>query len=158
MTETPMQPRLPFLVMNQYYACSFGDKKSWSGCVSGKAFDNGTFFKDAFIYDADCRKFPVIGAEKLGWCVHSDFLFGLENVWRTPDRRMYKFRFLVGGPIQMTFEEVKKEVLDHMIQTGLYKGGDGGPGTYREKRENLKNVEEFYRKGTSKGLSRTLPF
>jgi hypothetical protein len=147
-----IEPRLPFMVINHHYACRFTGGKIWSECIHEHAFNKGTFSKDAFIIDADCRKFPVIGAEKLGWCTHRHHVFGLMNLFSKPERRMYKFRFLVGEPIQMTFGDVKQQVLDHMVARGFYRGSGGGSELYRNKRKDLPTIEEFFNKVVSGGI------
>jgi hypothetical protein len=152
---SPLEPQSPFLVMNPHYVYTFDGGKEWSECIRGSAFNKATFKKDAVIIDANCRKFQVTGAEKLGWCTHNLNGFGLANIWKRPDRRMYKFRFLVGEPIQMTFEGVKNEILDHMIERGFYRGAGGGPDLYRDKRKDLPTIEEFFRKISAGG---TCPF
>jgi hypothetical protein len=149
------QPRLPFLVMNRHYVYLFDGGKEWSECIRGTAFDKGKFKKDAVIIDSDCRKFLVTGAHKLGWCTHNLNGFGLANIWKTPERRMYKFCFLVGEPVQMTFNEVKREVLDLMIERRFYRGTGGGPDLYRNKREDIATIEEFFFKISAGG---TCPF
>jgi hypothetical protein len=139
------EPHLPFLVMNHTYVCHFTGGRVWDESVSGNAFEIGTFKENAVIMDAYCRKFSVIGAEKLGWCCHLHTLFGLTNLLRKIGKRKYKFRFLVDEPIQLTFEQMKMEVLTHIIERKLYRGTGAGPELYRKMREKITQTDEFYR-------------
>jgi hypothetical protein len=175
MSEPQTVPERPFLITNRYYALCyhryknpwvrlkeilediFGPKKAQSSpnmpdTISEKGIKSGLFYKDAYIYDANFQKFKVHGFSLDGT------FRGLWNLWGLVGEKQYYYKFITGYPVQMTFDELKKEVLDHMCETGLYQGGGGGPEIYRQKRENLKTIEEFYRNGTSKGLNRTLPF
>jgi hypothetical protein len=114
MTQGFHQPALPFLVMNNAYICRFTGGKKWSEDISAEAFARGKFCEDAVIYDVNCRKFPVTGAEKLGYYRDIWNLYGLFNRFTAPEERMYRFRFLVGEPEQLTFEQAQAEITEHI--------------------------------------------
>jgi hypothetical protein len=111
-----VNPQIPFLVLNEQYIMRFDGRRVSSEAIRGFAFDDGRFKKDAMVYDVDCRKFPVTGAVKQGWSMGFKGLHALLNVFYPPPKRFYNFEFLVGEPEQLTFEQAREEIIEHICR------------------------------------------
>ncbi len=103
-----VEPTEPYLRMNKYHVTQrwtedlyYNPRFNWT---YKSDFEAGRFKDDASIIDVDCRKFPILGVEYLGRLLSLWDLFGAMH--------RVKFKYILGEPIQLTFDEARAEVVD----------------------------------------------
>ena len=139
-STTFLRTNKPFLIMNHYYVATLNDVRVKSEAISGLAFENGRFKRDAVIIDADCRKFLVIGAIKTGWSKAwggTDLFF---NLFYPPAKRRYQFEFLVGEPEQLTFEQAREEIVEHICNRRWASHAGGSPANFHKLQAAKTNI------------------
>jgi hypothetical protein len=152
---TQIQPLRPYLAMNRYYICRFDLPwiENLIGAIKGNnkydryadgrdliyedSLTNGRATSDATIIDINCMKFPVIGLVKKG--IERDIfnLFGLIG------KRRYYFTFLVGEPEQLSFEQARNEIVDHICSHRWVGQTGGTPAHFRKLQASKKNMAEL---------------
>ena len=155
------EPKRPYVVTNEYYIllnisyknCKtrlveilneiIDSKKVMSSpnmpnIISEKGLKSKKGYKNCIIYDAECNKYNVEYITLNGRERDIFNLFGLIG------ERRYYFEFIVGEPVKMNFDDLKNEILDHIVDRRFYHGTGAGAKLYREMREDISTPEELY--------------
>jgi hypothetical protein len=140
MSRPSDEPTRPFLVMNHHYMTVFNNRKDWTESIRGFAFDNGRFKENTIIIDSDCRKFHVTGAIKQGWSFGFGGLDALTNLFRPPAQRFYRFEFIVGDAEQLTFEQARNEIVEHVCNRRWASKAGGSPENFRRHHAAQTNI------------------
>jgi hypothetical protein len=138
-----LQPRRPFLVMNQHHVTKFVNPPRALESIQGYAFENGRFRENAYIIDINCRKFPLVGAVKKGW--HRHWATLLSNLFYPPAKRFYKFDFIVGEPQPLSFEEAREEIVELICAKGWFSKTEDRESQrqFRERMEMCENMHDL---------------
>jgi hypothetical protein len=107
-------PVLPFIVVNPRFVEGRCEGK-WSKYyywMSEVCFKKGVFANDTYVFDNCSRKFNI---EKVKMVRRTYDVLGL---WYRRDQ--VKVAFEYGPPVQMTFEDIRSEVLEHICQKRWY--------------------------------------
>ncbi len=155
------EPKRPYVVSNEHYILLNSPHKNWktrlkeimdeiidskktmsspniSDKISKKGLNSKKGYKNCFIYDSECNKYQVNDIVLKGRERDIFNLFGLVG------EPWYYFDFVVGEPVHMNFDDLKKEILDHIVDRRFYHGTGAGAKIYREMREDLSTPEELY--------------
>jgi hypothetical protein len=106
-----------------------------------KIFEDKLKKKDLFsntnIIDINCRKFPVTGISIKGYERDIFNLFGLIG------KRRYYFEYDVGEPVQLTFEEAREEIIEHICSHRWVGQTGGSHAHFRKLHGSKKNMAEL---------------
>jgi hypothetical protein len=141
--------------MNHYYICRFG--LPWIKNLIGAIKRNNKYNRyagnrdlifedslkmgraalDASIIDINCMKFPITGLVTKG--IERDIfnLFGLIG------KRRYYFEFVTGEPKQLTFEQARSEIVEHICSHRWVGQTGGTPAHFRKLQASKENMAEL---------------
>ena len=160
MTKLPERPERPYFAISPKYIVIFPAHKNWkvrikeeiehtlgkskimpSPNLRYKIFEDKLKKKDLVsntnIIDINCQKFPVTGISTKGYERDIFNLFGLIG------KRRYYFEYDVGEPVQLTFEEAREEIIEH-ICSHRWVGQTGGSHVhFRKLHGSKKNMAEL---------------
>jgi hypothetical protein len=153
-------PARPFLAMNDYYLLSYDCHKNFMtriqeifedivqnkrvmsspnmpDLIYEKAVKKKKFYKNLVIYDVHRRRFSVTDYELTS--VYRDPW----NLWGLIGERQYYYRFVTAAPTQLTFEQARDEIVEH-IWSHRWVGQTGGTKDhFRTLQATKKNMEEL---------------
>ena len=144
--DLPPVPEFPIIVTNPRFVEGCFNRIStkihyW---MSQECFDNGIFTKDTYVFDNRARKFKIT---KLHFVRRT---YDFTGLWNRRDyiKVSYDYEFLK----QLTFEEVRSVVLEHICKKRWYGQTGGNQAQFREitnkcaDMQALSNHVQFYGK------------
>jgi hypothetical protein len=143
---TFMAPRIPYLVMNNSYACRLTGERGfqkWNQTIRQCALNDGRFKEDAFIIAIECKKYVVTDAIKLGFCFSPYEFFGIFNMLSSRKNRVYDFEFLTEPLESLTFEQAREQIIEHICKYRLLHGSGEGEKTFRTRMARCENMSEL---------------
>ena len=135
-------PRIPCLVMNQYYMVGWTDGGS-TRIMSERGFLNGRFKEGAVAIDVECRKFPVVDVINLGrpW---NPLIWS----WR---HKMIRARYFFGPAVQLTFDEARKEIVDLVCRRGWWSASYENEQQFKARNAEYTNMPDLLKTISFKG-------